>query len=341
MTTTVRELLKGCRAGRIQSCGLMQIVPLLSEFHDERFAPPDKAHVSTSTYGTLVIDNKESKPTIMPAGATYLVDQSAQNHALPHCGCIKAREIKRYNTAMCVQQSQGGTISAGQHPLRILPATLREQAHRVRTATEFGRLWPAIADFNKNSGLPGNAQRGHLEHFFDAFKEQLEGFVAQFEPVPEQVGAIIIINGKVAGIERTPSTNYFNSIWRPLIRDCYGSMAVVAEKNAPKNAPPAPPKTRVPLRRARTLDDLARALDECEDEEKRRATQLVESILNMQLTSKTDRKNEAEMEINAVEAGNFVGQVVQDGDRIVYASLVGTVKGASDADWLLAENFKM
>src|SRR5260370_1165860 len=169
-----RDLLKGCVPGRLQSVGNMQVVPLCSEFHDDRFVAPDSAFVSTAGYGNLVIRNPGPRALLVPAGATYIVPEAAQNHALPHAGFVKAQEVKRYETAVCVQQSQGGYIAEGRHTMMLLPFPLREAAHRLRREVHFGRLWPAIAEMNRAAGLEPNRHAGHLEFFFEHYKEQLD-----------------------------------------------------------------------------------------------------------------------------------------------------------------------
>jgi hypothetical protein len=338
MSTTIQvaELLKGCRPGRLQSVGNMQVLPVCSELQDRRFVAPDAAQVSTEGYGNLVFNNTQNCLLLVPTGTTYIVEQAAQNHALPHAGYVKALEVKKYETAMCVQQSQGGYIAEGKHPLMLLPFPLREQAHGLRRDKSFGRLWPAIAAFNRSAGLSDQGDRGHLEFFFQRYREQLDTFVAQFEPVPEQVGCIVLIDGKVAGVERTPSSAYFQSVWRPLLRECYGSLAIV---EAGKQASPTFPRTRVPLRRAASKADLFAALREAEAEEYRRASTLVGNLLTIELQRQVDE--EGDVTIEALGEQPFVGQMIRDGEKIIYASLVAVEKWRQCDDWLMAEPFAL
>jgi hypothetical protein len=335
-TIPVRELLRGCTPGRLQSVGLMQLIPLRSDLQDDRFVSPDEGRVSTAGYGNLVINNPAPRALLVPTGATYIVSQAAQNHALPHAGFVKAQEIKRYETALCVQQSQGGYINEGRHPMMLLPFPLREPAHRVRREVSFGRLWGAIAAFNQSAGLSGDQTRGHLEYFFDHFREQLDTFVAQFEPVPQQVGCIVLVGGKVVGIERTPSTAYFRSVFRALVRECYGSLALL---EAAHQATPAPPRTRVPLRPAASRADLLAALAEAEAEEFKRVCTLVDNVLGVELKRQTEE--EGELTVDALGDHPFVGQVIRDGEKIVYASLIATEQWRHSDDWLLASPFQM
>jgi hypothetical protein len=326
-TIRVRDLLHGCEVGRLQSVGSMQVVPLVSERHDDRFvAPAGAARVSTSGYGNLVFNNDADQPLLVPAGATYIVEQAAQNHALPHAGCVKARAVKRYETAVCVQQGQGGYIREGRHPMMLLPCPLRARAHAVRRQVNFGRLWPAIAEFNRRAGLPDHGFRGHLEFFFQKFKDDLDTFVAQFEPVDNQVGAVVLIGDRVAGVERTPGPGYFRSVWRPLIRECYGSLAVL---EAARRAAPVPPRTRVPLRRAASVADLRAALKEAEAEESRRVRTLLDGVLDVDLERQLEEVV-VDCAIEALGDAPFVGQMLRVADRVVYASLVAAEQGWPD-----------
>jgi hypothetical protein len=328
-------MLNGCTPGRLQSVGNMQVVPLCSTLEDDRFVAPGSALVSTVGYGSLVFRNPEPKPMVVPAGATYIVAQHAQNHALPHAGVVSGQKEKRYDTAMCVQQTQGGYISEGKHELMLLPFPLREKAHGIRREHDFRRLWESIGQFNREAGLDTSA--GHLEHFFERYQSELDTFVAQFEPVPDQVGCIVLIGGKVVGVERTPSAEYFRGVWKALIRECYGSMALLeARKQADV---PIPPTTRVPLRQASSRADLLAALREAESEERDRVAALVDSILDIDLGRQVDE--EGELVIEALGDQPFVGQMIRDGEKIVYASLVATRKWRECQAWAQALPFSM
>lgn len=336
----IKNLLHGCEPGRIQTVGWMQVIPLTSELVDDRFVSPAQAKVSTTGYGRLNVRNTEDKPTIVPTGATYIVEQAAQNHALPHAGIVKAKTLKEFNTAMCVQRSQGGYIKEGAHELMLLPVPLREQAHIGRRRTEYNRLWPAIAEFNRSVGV-SDLGGGHLELFFAQFKDQLESFVAQFEPVPKQVGAIILVGGKVAGIERMPNHAFFDSMWRPLIRECYGSLALQAAK---KHGTPPVPKTRVPLSeagpRARTLTELRKNLEKAEAEEYNRVASIVDNLMDMDIPASSDEKD-GSFTIEGLSGQQFVGQAIREGEKAVYASLVATAYWQENQTWLMAKPFKM
>ncbi|MCU0355810.1 MAG: hypothetical protein MUD08_19075, partial [Cytophagales bacterium] len=67
---------------------------------------------------------------------------------------------------------------------------------------------------------------GRLRYFLNHFKPQLDQFVAEFEYVKDQVGAIVMLEGRIVGIEIAPSHQYWQEIWMPLLRECYGSLVL-------------------------------------------------------------------------------------------------------------------
>jgi hypothetical protein len=326
-TVKIAELVSGCEPGRVQSVGPMQVVPLVSEFNDDRFAPPTEARIGTAGYGNLVVANPADRALLVPAGAAYMVAQKAQNHALPSAGCVPKQATRTFGTAVCVQQTQAGYIAEGAHELILLPAALRRAAHPARLEKNFQRLWPAIGEFNAAAGLENTG--GHLEKFFEKFRAELDYFVAEFEPVPRQVGAVVLVNGAVAGVERSPSADYFRTVWRPLIRECYGSMALVEARKGMTQLP----RTRVPLRPAANLNDLELALAESETEERRLVGLLLDAVLETELSVATDETGETVIEGLGDGDQPFVGQCVRAGDRVLYCSLVASEKWAR-CDWL-------
>lgn len=142
---------------------------------------------------------------------------------MTHAAFVLAEKRRRFDTAVCIQETEPGLIREGSFRMMVLPYPLREPALEVRHEDNYSRIWPAISALNREAGLE---EEGNLVHFLTRFQRELDQFVAEFECVPEQVGAIILIAGHVVGIERGPSRAYFASIWDALIRECYGSQAV-------------------------------------------------------------------------------------------------------------------
>lgn len=316
-TITLAGILRGTSPGSVQTVGLMQVIPLVSEHSDDRFAPLNQMVVSTSNYGTLIFENLTNKPAIIPKDATYMTKQKTQDHALPHVGFVGSGKRVEYRDAACVQRTQGGYMKPGKHELIILPFRIREAALQSRKKRGYGKLWSAITRFNQSMGIQ---DRGHLDVFLERFGEQLERFVAEFEPVTTQVGAIILINGKVAGIERTPSYDYWLQLWPTLIRECYGSLAL-AQQQAEK---PRPLPTRIRLEAADSIEALIDEVLRVEAAEQEATRQIVRELIDERVNVEQEGETLLGLQVETLQSRHFVGQCVRDGLQVIYASMVAT-----------------
>lgn len=240
-SATVGELLSGTRSGPVQSVGRMQVLPLLAgDAPTADLGDPGVLGISTDNYGTLLFHNEGDGLVLVPSHLAVMVSQAAQDHAMPRAALVGAGERRSYGAAMCIQQTQGGLIKAGRHRLAVLPPALREAASELPAEPGYDRLWPAVGRFKDSAGLPGAS---NLVQFMKHFSAELDLFVAEFESVEDQIGAVVLMDGQVLGIERAPSREYWNALWEPLIRFCYGAEAVRREAAGV----PADAGTRVPL----------------------------------------------------------------------------------------------
>lgn len=219
----------------------------------------------------------------------------------------------------------------------LLPFALRERAIQVRKQQGHGKLWDAINAFNAKMGVQGPS---HLHYFLERFRKELDEFVAEFECVPNQVGAIILVDDHVVGVERAPSHAYWRSIWPCLIRECYGSLALQVARSKTEVLPPS---SRVPFPEALgSLEDLGKAVEELAAEEERRARDIVREVVSEQMVLEADEKIESEgLTLETINSGRFLGQVVSDGERIVYASILASKKWLQDQRWKAAAPFSI
>jgi hypothetical protein len=345
---TVQDILRGCKVGQIQTVGFMQVIPLIGEVTFDNYVAPRPGQVGNPGYAVLSFDNRRSdEDMIVPMNLGVITKQRAQDHALTTAAFVKAKATEQLRTAVCIQQSQPGNIMASDdNRIIVLPATLREEAFKMKGEGQLGRLWPSIQKLMKDAGV--REPSGNLVSFLNEYNSQLEQFVAEFEPVENQVGAIILISGQVAGIERTPNVRYWNDVWTMLIRDCYGSLAII-EHRKHKGVPPVP-RTRVQLRPTRgktmaeKLADLKDALEEARKAEYEEVKRVVEAILETELPCTWDGKSSGTRRIEDVggeSQDRFVGQLFREGEAVVYASLVSTKHWRENEDWLTARPFKM
>jgi len=327
MEITISEVLKGCTAGRMQSAGYMQMVPLISQpdMIDKRFGPFTGLMTSTSNYGTLCLENRENHPTIFPMGAGVLTKTNAQNHAVGKIKLMTPMSEASIDTAACIQETQGGYVNTGVHEMTILPYSIREKALQVKDERGYSKLWPAIREFNKDIGVENSDQfrsMGHLEHYLDDFVDKLDEFIGQFEIVPNQVGAIILLNGQVAGIERSPNYEFWKELWKPLIRECYGSASLVFAKQGVK---PSPPLGRMPINdhSVKDIASLEVEYNKAEKFEDETVKNLIRNFIQQPFVA-TREENEPNgtLCVDHLTGNQFTGQIVRDSAFVVYASLI-------------------
>lgn len=262
------------------------------------------------SYDTLVMATRSPHITIIPQGLVYITKERAQDRAIPSAHLVRTQKAC---PAFCVQSSQYGLMQrekAEQREFRLLPAGVRQAALAKRDAGSCGTIWGDLTTFNTQLKVPGN----FLVSFFQQYQKQLGEFVAEFEAVPSQRGAIVLINGEVAGVEVMPNSAAFAAIWEPLIRDCYGAEALLQAKDSRVPAP-------VLMEDVESLDDLVAAVEDLAQRERVWTKSLVETAFsqNQQLR---EEEREGEFQLQTIETAEFEGQLVQRGGDTLYLSLL-------------------
>lgn len=338
----IREVLKGMETRQMQTVGIMQVIPLVMDesLWDESFTSPDKLEFSNNDYGSMTFKNPTDGMAILPSHIGYVVPgKNAQDHAMATAGLVGARKSKTYKNAMCVQESQAGTYQSGNYDLLILPYALREAALTKRKEHRYDKLWGDIRQFNSNLSV-GSGSHGHLEYFLTHYKDELDQFVAEFECVPKQCGALILVDGELVGIERSPHPKYWRSIWRTLIRECYGSLAILARRKYGDKLPAL--KTRVPMkiRGIKTIDDLEKAFNDAKDKESGKVKSIIRKLLDDDFNTEAE-ESIGERKLDTVKNEQFMGQVLRNGRKVVYASLFTTQDWSKNREWNEADAFSI
>lgn len=312
----LRDLLQGLTPGRAQTVANMCVIPLMgpeTEYKDVA-GIKDISIERDTKYNSLHLKSNSEHVAIVPNGLTFITKQSAQDRTVPAAHLIKSR-VKEVNV-FCVQSSQAGHMrkSDTDHQIRLLPHHLRYQAFKIRaeSSRSYDGLWNSLSEYNRMHNLTGD----YLTAYFTKYQDQLEKFVAEFEIDVLQRGAIILINGEVAGIEVAPHQKAFRDIWEPMIRDCYGSEAVMAAKNA------APDESEI-IEDVADLDDIVRAVEDAERREREFVRNIVERVLN-QNESLEATEVEGNLELVEVDTEHYEGQAVRllNDKSFVYASLM-------------------
>ena len=335
----VKDLLRGCEVGGVQTVGVMSVIPLVSDVQDLNYLSPKGLKIGTTNYGTMEFKNEQELPVIIPTGVSYLTKRAGQDHAMCTPGFVGAGRHKKYDNAACIQQSQGGRISLQEHAMNFVPWSLREYIMQVNTEKSYGKLWSSISNYNSTVGL---AQQGHLEYFYDTFKEQLEEFVAQFELVRDQVGAIILINGSVFGVERAPSAKYFEDIFQPLIRDYYGGVAIQISRGM-NYTMGTDHKIRFPIDSTKVSDieSLKEQLAKANNKEISNIKDIARAIMEQEVVIAKTLEEISDKEIVQLSTQQFGGDAFFQGEFPIYSSLFSKKEYLKNQKWFKSKEFSI
>jgi len=236
-TREFTELLKGCRPVKdrdgniiVQSIMNMEVVCLTTDAEyslDSRFANPlNSLTAGNSSYGQISFTNKENKEVILPAQMAVMTKQSAQNHGMVKAGYVEPRAQTTYHDAGCVQGGQTGHFR-GTQEFRMIPVTMREMLFdAVGRTSGHGNIYPAIQKLGQDTQCnSGN----YLDVYFNKYDKKLEQFIAHFERPRNLIGIIVLIDGEIVAVDKFPSFTYAEQVWDLMIRDCYGSLAIISE----------------------------------------------------------------------------------------------------------------
>jgi hypothetical protein len=217
--------------GDVQSVDEMTVVPLIGELRSKVAPPKALQFTRTTTYGSMEFRNTDhDDPAIIPANMMVRA-KKAQDHAMSGSGVVLAASDRLFENACCVEQTQSGYLDGNQAvDTDILPAELRRALldPSRRNEREYGKLWGSIKTWLRKFKQFPTVSRAHIRDFFDNkdYKEALEEFAAEFEPVEGQIGALILFNGVPVGLEIMPSAQHWEAYWKWLIRGCYGSQLI-------------------------------------------------------------------------------------------------------------------
>ena len=336
-TRNFSEMLKGCRPVKdsdgniiVQSIMNMQIICLTADAEfslDTRFANPLTSLVSSnSSYGQISFDNKDVKEVITPVQMAVMTKQMAQNHGMIKAGYIPQKGSTTYHDAGCVQGSQGGYFR-GTSEFRMIPVSMREMLFEsVGKPGSYNRIYPAIEKLGKdtNSGA-GN----YLNVYFEKYDKKLEQFIAHFERPKNLIGIIVLIDGEIVAIDKFPSFTYAEQVWDLMIRDCYGSLAIISElKN--KTSVSEFTQSYEELKqshRANVVDLLEKALKKTKQKMTAEVNEKITEILDLEFTATLDTEGQSSSARSPksylLKTEGYLGQVITENE---FNHLVSIVK---------------
>jgi hypothetical protein len=310
----------------------MVVLPLISTTEFTNVADHNEVTLDSDiNYNRLSFKNHSGNIGIAIQGFTVIDnEQKAQDRTIPYAHLIKAANAKVI-PANCIQQNQSGKFIVSrldESNFMILPPTLRGIALKKSTHqdAETGALWSSLETWVHGV----DCRRLGLTAFYSKFKDTLDRFVAQFEPVENQLGAITLINGVIIAIDIVPKYDTWKRVWRALIRDSYGAEAVRMAENSGQIIA----QENLNTQGVDSLDTLEAAYNEMKGSFYDSLYSLVSGTIQYSVgLRRLDTLSELTM--LKVESEQFVGQTVLHGDHTVYLSLV-----PSNAQVKVPEKFK-
>jgi hypothetical protein len=198
----------------------------------------------------------------------------------------------------------------------VLPPSLRGIAlkNSSYTSSDVGALWNNLRTWIKGIDCDSNG----LTSFFTKFEDRLSQFVAQFEPVEKQLGAIVLINGKIIAIDILPKYESWKYVWRAFIRDSYGAEAIrQSQNNGAVDIRPTMDFSNV-----NTLADLENSFSSMKSGFYDQLQDIIGRTLSLSV-GYLKLETIGELTLLKIESDEYIGQgVIHGSDHFVYLSLV-------------------
>jgi len=307
--------------GAVQAVDEMIVIPIIGPDRGNLADPQHLKFERTAGYGNMIFKNDdEEKPAIVPTNMMVRGKYAAQDHAMSEAGIVGRRETVTFDTACCIEQTQGGYLHDRDNEQDILPITLRKAllTKEKRKERSFQKLWNDISNWLKGLSLTAGSGRAHLAFFYNSkeIADSLEQFASEFEPVEGQIGAIILFNGMPVGIEIMPSNAHWQAYWKYLIRGCYGAelLRLKMLNKIPNSTLVLPeiPKESDPEKVKEILSDF------CDHVQK----DVLPLLENIEVVSQTAMTNKSGLTCRLVKTKGGGGDLISEGNTPVYLSIV-------------------
>lgn len=303
--------------GKAQVVDDMTVIPLVGRDRGE-IAEPSKLHfASTVNYGSMVFENEASEPAIVPSN--YMVrGKGGQDHATSGVAIIRAQRSETLLNACCIESTQGGMLGSRSNEEDILPVNLRRDLlnKALRNKKNYSKIWTNIKTWLRGLRVGSEA---HLRFFYDnkEIREELENFAAEFEPIKDQIGAIIFFSDIPVGLEIMPTAEHWKSYWKQLIRGSYGA-ELIRLKRLGKIQPstlilPEFPEDATPEQVGEIIYKFNEHLSK----------EVIPILENIKVKKLEKMENKSSLESNLITLdGGGGGDFVKQGNEPVYLSLI-------------------
>lgn len=316
------------KIGEKQTAGVMSVYPILGEDSSFKIAPfSEISFEGTYGYGDMLFSNDSDYPFIIPSGYAIVTKQEAQDHGLPNAEYLKGSSKKvHFNKACCIQETQCGYISPVKAtdfryiPLNIRKNYLKDEIYNRNSSISFSRLWDYIYSFQQDLVKKSES---NLVLFFDKYMNKLANFNAEFECVEGQIGAIIMLNEKIIGIEIAPNKEYWKILWKSLIRDCYGSEVIRRIETKIIDTFKDSLDLKIDYSKCNSLEEIISAFDKSLETAKEKGEFLLKSLDSIDFSNNSNKEFKNGLNYCKIYSEDKVGEIFRTKDNeVVYLSLL-------------------
>jgi hypothetical protein len=234
MKQVIRDYLERAKVGRKQSYRNLSVFPLLSPYDaavdyillDEALEQGLIEVVEVDEGGSvpqLKVVNRSSKQILILDGEELV---GAKQNRIVNVSILIQKRSTTVVPVSCVEQGRWSYDTPRFHSeKRIAPSGLRamkaEQVHRsMRTSGDYrsdqGAIWDRISEQAERRSAESPSMA--MASIFEKETSSLDQYVSHFKLVEMQVGALFMINGKVAGLDSFGKSDTFSAVFEKLVR---------------------------------------------------------------------------------------------------------------------------
>jgi len=233
MDKIIGDFLEQLKVGRKQSHKNLALYPLLSSYSigleylllDEALSENLIEVVEVSEGGSvpeLKVMNKSAKMVLILDGEELV---GAKQNRIVNTTILVGRSTTLVIPVSCVEHGRWSyNTSKFNSQNRMMSSNLRamkseQVSYSIRSRGEFrsdqGAIWDGIAE--KASRRGAHSPSGAMAAIYDKERPSLDEYIKDFHLIDSQVGAIFMINGRVAGMDAFGRPDTFSKVFRKLL----------------------------------------------------------------------------------------------------------------------------
>jgi len=173
---------------------------------------PELKVVNRGDVAVLLLDGEELVGAKQNRVLNLTILVPPQHTTIIPVSCVESGRWRRasheFGSASRTQFAEGRAAKMDQ-------VTRSLKAHGTRRSDQQA-VWSAIEE--KSARLDAKSDTAAMAAMYEKLDHSLEDFIAAFPPVDLQVGAVFLVNGRLAGLELFDAPSTWRTLWPKLVR---------------------------------------------------------------------------------------------------------------------------